>query len=800
MKTEYAYDDNNQYIDRLLNNEHENISNKSNNKKRIISKNLNSKKNKENVEIRENTRDNKNIKENKESKENKENLRDNKEKTNTKVPQNERIKMKAKIQKKQTKIQVDPSKNNYTSNTTTKSCRAQPVYPPNLAQTIKKIEPKNTKNKKISLYTISNINNSFEHVPPKNYETNPKNVSKYSEESSALKSYNNENTLKINKIKNIREIKVYLPNDENQYDQEVKINISNKIERFKTDMNKRLKRDINKLRVDKRKKTPNSQINNTTGNLQNNITENGKKLSFRNHKKIDTNCINNLNSDEVHYHKINNVSTNATAKKIKRSSKHKQIIDPNIPREQTFIYNLDNNSISTTNKNYNINQGMFYGKKILNKYKILENNNNYKHSYINTNVNDYSYRKPLVDFDSNKNNTNNNNSFQLRTENFSNHQRAKAIHPKNYSNSVGYKLNSNLHTKKHLYTRSKINNLSSISKVTNYNKIRNTPHYIIKKNNNYINTNKFTNNNSLKIDNVFKNGCIDLKRNQAISSVKRKPSLTIRNTVINLNMIETGLLVTPALNKRLDLKRANILNNGRLNVPRPQSRYIINSQPKTFYTKIIPQNRYTNTNTNTNTNMRKNSRFSHYNYRISERISSKTKSNFIGNMLSDNQSNSSNNRNVKDFCFSTKNNNTGFQVNSINQLIKKYRYPEFLERLSAHSNSVEKKHAKYNSMKIDNVGHNERIKNMKQMQPINNINYNLNSANSLNRANVGAWIGSNNYNLPSLIVNKMNLSNNKGYLVQDKPKYFYTNVQQQEKNDNRIRQFHLKGINQKLIK
>ena len=794
LKTEYEEKEKNyQYIDKLLNREQENVNYISNNKKYINNKKLTFTKIKENIKIQENMRYKKNIKENKE---NKENLRDNKEKTTTKIPQNEKIKQKAKIQKKQSKTQMAQSKNNYTSNTITKSCRAQAIYPPNITQSIKKTEPKNSKKKKISLYTFGSINSSFEQISIKNNKINPKYLTKLTEENSTLKTYNNENYFKINKLKNrkdIKEIKVYLPNNENQYEQEIKNNINNKIERLKTDMNKRLKRDINKLKTENKLKPYNNQINNTTGNLQNNLNEGDKKLFIRNHRKIDTNYINNLNNDEIHYRKINN-TINATSKKTRTNSKQNYIIDSNIPREHTYIFNLDNNTISTTSKNSNMDQGIFYGKKILNKYnKILENNNtnNYKHSYINTNVNDYSYRKPLIDFD-NKTQSN----FQLKTENFSHLQRSKINRIKNYSNSVGYstKFNSHFDTKKNLLTSSKVNYLPSVAKITNYNKIRNTPHYIIKKNNINFNRNKYLNPNnnvSLKINNMLKKEYADLKRSPAVPLIKRKPSLTIKNTVINLNMIDTGLLVTPSINRHYDIKRTNILNSGRCNVPRQQNKYILNSQPKSFYTKIFPQNRYI-----TNT-MKKNSRLSHYNYKISERIANRPKSNLLGNAINDNnQTISCNNRHLKDFCASAKI-NTDFQTNSFNKLIKTYRYPELLERLALQSNSVEKKHTKFNSMKIDNIGHHDRIKNMKQLQPFNNnINYNLNNTDSFNKANVGNLIGMNNYNLPSLVVNKVNLNNNKGYFVQAQPKYFYPNLQQQD----RIRQFRFKGINQKLIK
>ena len=795
LKTEYENSENKyQYIDKLLNPEKENGGNNSKNKGHKTNKNLNYKIIEENIKIKQIMENNEDIKENKE---NKENLINNKEKTKSKITQYQKIKQKSKIQKKLSKIQ-----NNYTSNTITKSCRAQAIYPLNITQTLKKIETKNSKKKKISLNTISNINSSFEQISVKKNQINPKNLTRLTEENLISKINNHENNVKINKVKNIKKIKVYLANSENQNDQEMKNNINNKIERLKTDINKRLKRDINKLKIEKKLKSSNYQINNTTGNLQNIISEHKKKLSIKCHKKIDTNYINNLNNDDIHSHKISNLTTNAnaTAKKIKTNSRQKYPIDSNIHREHTYIYNLDTNSLCSSNKNSNLNQGIFYGKRILNKYnKILENtnSNNYKHSYINTNVNDYSYRKPLFDFDINKTD----NSFHLKTENFIHQHRSKANRTKNFSNSVGYnnKFNTNFGTKKNLHIFSKMNYLPSIAKITNYNKIRKTPHYIIKKNNN-INTNKNkfisqNNNFSLKRDNVLKKGCTDLKRNSAIPSIKRKPSLTIRNTVINLNMIDTSLLVTPSLNRHLDIKRNNYLNSGRYNVPHPPNKYILSSQPKSFYTKIFPENKFNN-------KVKKNARLSRYNYRISERISNKTKSNFLGNAINDSsQNNSGNNRYLKDFCTSSKI-SKDFKMNSFNQLIKKYKYPELIGRMALYSNSAEKTHTKFNSMKIENIGHHDRIKNIKQMQTFNNnnVNNNLNNTTSFNKTNVGDLIGNSNYNLPSLIVNKVNLNNNKGYFVQAQPKYFCPNLQQQDKNDNRTRQFHLKGINQKLIK
>ena len=560
------------------------------------------------------------------------------------------------------------------------------------------------------------------------------------------------NNLKNLEIKNNK-------TDRNYEDFNDKNHISNKI---KIKINKNLLMKNNKIMKKKIKATMKNINHNNNNNLNtnlNNTTTDNKTNQIKN-KKLELNYITNLNTndnEELQYKKISNTltntNTNNNAKKIKFNYPKPHIIDTNIPHRQDYINNIVNNTISASSKNNNnFKNGILFGKKILSNYnKILSKNenSNYRHTYMNTNINDSNYyRGSAFNFDIGKN--------LIKTEHVI--HRLRKPNPirtrsqlKTYSNSVrNHKIANYLESKKNnVYTPAQFTYLSSLAKFSEFNQQRKTPNYIINKNN------------------VEKKRYIDLKSNNAISSIKKNPFLTIRNTVINVNMINPELFMTSSFNNKRNYDKKRKLNL--------HNKYYQNG----YFTKVLP----TNGNKLENSCVHKNTGFSNYEFRLPDKIrDTRTKQYSFINALNENY----NNR-LKAICTSVRM-STNYQLNNVNQLMKKMRYPELFNKMQIHSNSLEKGHMKYNSMKLDNIG---RFKNIKQTQECTN--------NHLNNGNIRSMVGMNNYNLPSLVINKTVESENKGYLIKPQQKYFYPKMQR-IKNVNKIKSFHLKGINQKLNK
>ena len=702
----------------------------------------------------------------------------------TKIKQNDKIKIRIPKKQNQNKTLNERFKETLTpiskkTNSNTKSSRCQQsTYSNKINNTsiAKKAKSKNINRKKISIYGISNFSSSFKdrNKTPSNIKNLPK-----------LTEPNNNNNIKnndyltnkitksvkksklIKKGKNIKEIKIFSMNNESAtfHKDEIKAKL-HKFQRIKTETSKTLKKDTRNLHPQQEKKIKatmkninhNNNNNNLNTNLNNTTTDN--KTNQIKNKKLELNYITNLNTndnDELQYKKISNTltntNTNNNAKKIKFNYPKPHIIDTNIPHRQDYINNIVNNTISASSKNNNnFKNGILFGKKILSNYnKILSKNenSNYRHTYMNTNINDSNYyRGSAFNFDIGKN--------LIKTEHVI--HRLRKPNPirtrsqlKTYSNSVrNHKIANYLESKKNnVYTPAQFTYLSSLAKFSEFNQQRKTPNYIINKNN------------------VEKKRYIDLKSNNAISSIKKNPFLTIRNTVINVNMINPELFMTSSFNNKRNYDKKRKLNL--------HNKYYQNG----YFTKVLP----TNGNKLENSCVHKNTGFSNYEFRLPDKIrDTRTKQYSFINALNENY----NNR-LKAICTSVRM-STNYQLNNVNQLMKKMRYPELFNKMQIHSNSLEKGHMKYNSMKLDNIG---RFKNIKQTQECTN--------NHLNNGNIRSMVGMNNYNLPSLVINKTVESENKGYLIKPQQKYFYPKMQR-IKNVNKIKSFHLKGINQKLNK
>ena len=734
--------------------------------------------NKENTLIRENGKKERKLKINKlskkGSKEKQKSIRSIQQTTKSK--QREKIKIKIPKKQNQNKTLNYNLKDTLTpiskkTNSNRKSSRYQrSVYSSKLNHTsiAKKAKSKNLNRKKISIYGISNFNSSLKDA--NKIFPNTKTLTKLTETNNVrntdyLTSKITKSVKKTKlpkKCKNIKDIKVYLPNNDNTivHKDDFKTKL-HKFHRIKTEITRTLKKDTRNLHKQQTKKikptmkyiihtnTVTSNLNTTTDNKKNQIKD--KKLEL----KYITNLNNNDNND-LQYKKLSStltsINTNDNTKKIKLNYPKPQVIDTNLHRHD-YTNNLVNNTISSTSKNSNnFKNGIIFGKKILNNYnKILNKNENtnYRHSYLNTNINDSNYeRRSAFNFNVNKNNIKTDHVVHSIKKPSSIRTSSQL---KTYSNSVrSHKLNNYFENKKcNLYTPAQFTYLNSLAKFTEFNQKRKTPHYIISKKNDE------------------KKKFVDLKSSNAISSFKKNPFLTIRNTVINVNMINPELFMTSSFNnKRVDEKKRKI------NI---HNKYYQNS----YLNKIIPQNK----NKLENSAIQKSTGLSHYDFRVQEKLREiRNKQNSFINALNEN-----NNNRLKAICTSVRF-NTNIQLNTVNQIIKKIRYPELLNKMQMHSNSLEKGHMKYNSMKLDNI---KRLKNIKKTRESTN--------NTICDGNMRSTIGMHNYNLPSIIINKTVENENKGYLFKPQQKYFYPKIQR-IKPVNKIKQFHLKGVNQKLNK
>ena len=298
-------------------------------------------------------------------------------------------------------------------------------------------------------------------------------------------------------------------------------------------------------------------------------------------------------------------------------------------------------------------------------------------------------------------------------------------------------------------------NRGSFPKKTNYNNpgsyltylqsIRKEPNYNITKNNN-LNKN-IQNNDILKTGTINNNRRYIIPRNsEALSTSKKNPFVTIRNTVINFNMIEPGLIL-PSFNKKSqDKRKYNMIGpyntQNQINPTKKYSRETINTYNTKNYNNSI--NRFSSINNN--------------NSSFKPLFKNKT----INSNHSNNHSLSINHNTLinRDLLYSGNGRlktqtleNKISAISSFNKLINKMKNKQLYNKIS---NSVEKNHLKFKSMKLNDILYRNKQKSEKKSLELTGINNTINNSNKFKSINATP-----NFTLPSLIIKKR-----KGYLMQ----------------------------------
>ena len=393
-----------------------------------------------------------------------------------------------------------------------------------------------------------------------------------------LKNNNNHNSEFKN---NIKEINIYFNNNENKYKNKKEENIY---------FNSNMKENIAKIEPKKeirnhhkiiKTKIPNIQIDIFDTNLDNQINYKEKKLEDNIIPKI---TITNKNQGKISLGKsqeitklekkdkliINNLNKKTFDKTKDLNSKKSIDVENNkyqfnidisnnigyLPT-QDHINKSDHLTRQKINKKINNNKAEILEKKVnipINKIKVKDIRISNHNSNLNTieNICKTEYKKKNI------------GTMKKNINDLINNKEEKKsiIHIK--LNSINANKITNNKNPKNIFHPSKkqSNTLSNQSK--NLNKTENNP--FLNESNNYetINytLNYFNQNNSSAISTLNKK----YKKSQIISKTlkRKKPYITIRNTVANINMLDTGLFLA-ALEKKKDFKFKN--NNIEQNSP-----------------------------------------------------------------------------------------------------------------------------------------------------------------------------------------------------------------------------------------
>ena len=486
------------------------------------------------------------------------------------------------------------------------------------------------------------------------------------------------------------------------------INAQNKSNKYYEDNliidNRRLKTEINNNKaiekVSKTKKTNNSKNNTTVNTIHNNsnigtskninindanINNQKGKIIFK--KKIERKYIVDFNG---HKRKINILTKQAfknNSKIIKKTTpqtnyKKINIIDKNIDIEKTkknndILIKIEGNNAPENNTIINkvLKTEVDTLEKIKNKINI---NNKIKKNHIKSSSNVNKLNNLI---DQNKYNR----VFNLPLDNAYGTRNIK----KNISNIIGTTYcNTNANTNTNINPN--INN-KSYSKKHDKKTIKINTGLLLKNNN----ISNFSNNNNddekMKVNtnpNIINNNKKKILSYNNIPKNKNKKELIIRNTVINFNVLNSSLIIS-SLNK----KRHSISNSFHFLHKKINSKKSINNS-----NHLAHINRTLN-----------NATFKNYSNNI--------KKNKIIISNNNNEQNNNNNMamNYSENVAKTENNET-----PIIKIKNKNKLEKILLNKLKQNNSQDKKHSKYNSMKIEEFHSNNNIMKKKIIKQKNN--------------------------------------------------------------------------------
>ena len=302
---------------------------------------------------------------------------------------------------------------------------------------------------------------------------------------------------------------------------------------FKGNNKKYIMRTFDKVKHNRLWKQNLNKYSKMSGNLNMNYNLHKKTLENDDIKKhkINIDISTNIGCTKATSSSKNNKLTEITKRKIERNSKKKGIGNKTDIFDKDININIDLNNKKSIYRDIHISQKNSNLNTIESTLKTDPNQKNLKKSNLNTLENDTK--------DDNK---------QVTHMKLISHNTYKAKNHK-IGNNHSKKSNPISNLPKHLNKTSTISNVNS--------SIKNP--FLINDSNNYENCNSIINNNANYTPGThyLNKKYIHSKTNDLIqNNNKKKPCVTIRNTVINFNMIDSGLILA-SLNKKKDVKKRN---------------------------------------------------------------------------------------------------------------------------------------------------------------------------------------------------------------------------------------------------
>ena len=611
-------------------------------------------------------------------------------------------------------------------------------------------------NKKVNTYkSLKQKTEVLDNIVP------AKNPSKTKQNFKTINTYNNNNINNNNVSQKIKKIANMIPNYK-------KINIE-KLDNNNLYFNnerKRMKLEIKEFQTfkeikpyDRRIKNIESYDDNRLQRLKTEIIQVKNKNYINNKKQMNyiNNTIDNINN---HIGFISDIKKNILIDKDNRKKYNLNsfFIEKRKKNERIKSTNFSDNNTMTINTTYsnsmlktNMIQKNKTGKRFLNKLQLLPN----KDSEI-FRIDNYSNRKSNLETDILRNIANTEPS------------NTNIIQKINNNKNINFNtLKTNIDPNTILYNR--VNRETFLQKMNNKNNsnINQTSASYLK----YLEgLKKFPtfNNNSNLVKNVASNEILktekyDKERNiiipkssESLSSSKKNPYVILRNTVINFNMIENGLLLPKFNSKIQDDKKFNM--NYPYTTTRNQNH--IQAAKKISKDSLELYRQKTNINNNSIYKISNRSNISNNNNSsfkpLFKHKTISNKSHFTNYSLSLNQ----NNINNKDLLYTGyRRINTQAQekvstISSFNKLVNNIKNKQIYNKIP--SSSIERNHLKFKSMKLNELYLKTNQKNENKTLEINGVNSKYKAIN-MNK----------NYNLPSLIIKtkKFYIPKRKGDLI-----------------------------------
>jgi len=427
---------------------------------------------------------------------------------------------------------------------------------------------------------------------------------------------------------------------------------------FKGNNKKYILRTFDKVKHDRLWKQNLNKYSKMSGNLNMNYNLHKKTLENDDKKhKINIDISTNIGCTKATSSSKNNKINEITKRKFERNSKKKGIGNKTDIFDKDININIDLNNKRSIYRDIHISQKNSNLNTIESTLKTEPNQKNSKKSNLNTLDHDIKDESKQV------------NHMKLISHNTYKAKNNKPI------NNHSKKSNVISNLPKHLNKTSTISNVNS--------SIKNP--FLISDTNNYENGNSLINYNTNYTPGThyLNKKYIHSKTNDLIQkNNKKKPCVTIRNTVINFNMIDSGLILA-SLNKKKDIKKRN---------------------------NTIEQNNSVNRINNNHLSG------------LCSKFNNSNNLSINNNLISNINHSSINDFNVKTKTINANSNNNMYLNNKkilgyAENISKNYRKIIHINNNKNYSNNQDKGHTKYNSMRLEDFyGLKKNKKNMKNFK------------------------------------------------------------------------------------